>query len=166
MYSQSMIPQGKYTTRVIVDYTGGVTKNIDKYISTIIMKKWILCQEFEAHCRHDQRSQSRKLWSTCVLRFDSLEPKCPQDEAVELIWKHQMSAGDVIKLFKLCVQKTIFCSTKKLFIKINGLAIGASTSGFADQIFLERLEARAFKTFIDPPIIWKRYVDDNFCKIK
>ena len=55
---------------------------------------------------------------------------------------------------------------KKLYIQINGLAIGTSTSGFADQIFMERLEARAFKTFIDPPIFWKRYVDDNFCKIK
>ena len=54
VYSQSMIPQGN--TRELVHDTDCVTKNIDKYISSIIMKKWILCQEFEGHWQHDQRS--------------------------------------------------------------------------------------------------------------
>ena len=56
--------------------------------------------------------------------------------------------------------------TKKLCIQINGLAIDASTSGFVDGIFMERLDARALSKFIDPPKILKRYVDNNFYKLK
>ena len=56
--------------------------------------------------------------------------------------------------------------SQKLCIQINGLAIDASTSGFVDGIFMERLDTRALSTFIDPPKILKRYVDDNFCKLK
>ena len=107
----------------------------------------------------------------------ALYPSVSQDEAIELIYekmkndkdlpkKTTMTAENVIKLFKLCVQKTYFVFNKKLYIQINGLAIGASTSGFAAEIFMERLETRALNTFIDPPKIWKRYVDDTFSKLK
>lgn len=77
-----------------------------------------------------------------------------------------MSAESVIALFRLCVQKTYFVFNKKLNIQIDGLAIGASTSGFAADLFMERLEKRALTTFIEPPRIWKRYVDDTFSKLK
>ena len=33
-----MIPQGKYTIREIVDDAGGLAKNSDKYISSIVKK--------------------------------------------------------------------------------------------------------------------------------
>ena len=47
----------------------------------------------------------------------------------------------------------------------NGLAIGASTSGFAAEIFMEQIESQAINTFVTPPSIWKRFVDDTFAKI-
>ena len=49
---------------------------------------------------------------------------------------------------------------------MNGLAIGASSSGFAAELFMIKLEKRALLTFVDPPSIWKRYVDDTFSKLK
>ena len=63
----------------------------------------------------------------------ALYPSVPQDEAIELIYekmkndkdlpkKTTMTAENVIKLFKLCVQKTYFVFNKKLYIQINGLA--------------------------------------------
>ena len=77
-----------------------------------------------------------------------------------------MSASNVTKLFKLCVQTTYFVFNKKLYKQIDGLAIGASSSGFAAELFMEKLEAKAIATFIVPPEIWLRYVDDTFSKLK
>ena len=46
------------------------------------------------------------------------------------------------------------------------MAIGASSSGPAAELFMVRLEARALSTFVDPPKLWLRYVDDTFAKLK
>ena len=107
----------------------------------------------------------------------ALYPSVPQDEAIDLVnqkmvndpdlhKKTTLSAESITKLFKMCVQTTYFVFNKKLYMQVNGLAIGASTSGFAAEIFTERLEIRALNTFADPPSIWKRYVDDTFTKLK
>ena len=43
--------------------------------------------------------------------------------------------------------------------------MGAPTSGFAADIFMQSLERRALATFVHPPRVWKRYVDDGFAII-
>ena len=43
--------------------------------------------------------------------------------------------------------------------------MGAPTSGFAADIFMQALERRALTTFANPPRIWKGYVDDGWAVI-
>ena len=107
----------------------------------------------------------------------AISPSVPQEEAIEIIYqlmkddeelhkKTTMSAENLICLFKLCVRTTYFSFNKKLYQQVDGLAIGASSSGPAADLFMERLEKRALATFVEPPEFWKRYVDDTFCKLK
>ena len=77
-----------------------------------------------------------------------------------------MTPENIVELFRLCVENTYFIFNGKLYIQVYGLAIGAATSGFAADIFMENLEKRALQTFANPPSIWKRYVDDTLAKLK
>ena len=181
MYGQPKIHKENYPMREIVDSTGGVTKDIDKYIASIIKTYTGKSEYYVKNSAHfvsmikDLKVDDDEL----LVSYDvtALYPSVPQDEAIELVHqrmiddpdlskKTTMSAESVTKLFKMCVQKTYFVFNKKLYMQINGLAIGASTSGFAADIFMECLETRALSTFIEPPTIWKRYVDDTFSKLK
>ena len=80
--------------------------------------------------------------------------------------KTKMRPESVVKLFKTCVETTYFIFNGKLYKQIDGLAIGASTSGFAAELIMQRFEKKALSIFTDPPTIWKRYVDDTFAKLK
>ena len=80
--------------------------------------------------------------------------------------KTSISAENITALFKICVRTTYFAFNKKLYQQIDGLAIGASSSGFAAELFMEKLERKALTTFISPPSFWRRYVDDTFAKLK
>ena len=76
-----------------------------------------------------------------------------------------MSAENIILLLKLCVENTYFMFDSEIYQQIYGLAIGASTSGFAADIFIEELEKRALSTFSHPPKLWLRLVDDTFSNL-
>ena len=104
-----------------------------------------------------------------IVSYDvtALYPSIPQDEAIEIFRlelvndteldkKTNMSAQNIIKLFKTCVETTYFIFNKRLYQQINGLAIGASTSGFAADLFMQRFEEKALNTFATPPSIWKK----------
>ena len=181
MYGQPKIHKENYPMREIVDGTGGVTKDIDKYISSIIKTYTGKSEHYVKNSAHfaNMIKDLRVEEDEVLVSFDvvALYPSVPQNEAIDLVHekmvndpdlhkKTTMSAESITSLFKMCVQITYFVFNKKLYMQVNGLAIGASTSGFAAEIFMERLETKALNTFFNPPSIWKRYVDDTFTKLK
>ena len=181
IYGQPKVHKAGYPLREIVDAIGGVTRDINKYIGRII-KTYTLENEYTIKNSNHFVSMIKDLKveeDETLVSYDvkALYPSVPQEEALQLVKellmndnklheKTPMKAKSVMKLLTICVENTYFMFNKKLYIQVNGLAIGASTSGFLADIFMYKLEKRAIATFICPPSIWKRYVDDTFAKLK
>ena len=154
-----------YPLREIVDSTGGVTKNIDKHIAGI-MKTYIKntdhyiknSKDFVDKCKNIKIAEDETLVSYDVT---ALYPSVPQEEAIQVFnhelmndtnleQKTKMKPESVEKLFKTCVEATYFIFNGRLYKQIDGLAIGASTSGFAAELFMQRFEKKALNMFTDP----------------
>ena len=166
--------------REIVDSCGGVTKNIDKFVYRIIKK--YATSEYTVKNSSDFVESIKNVTvpeDSILVSYDvvALYPSIPQSEAIDLIHEllradetlHEttsVSPDNITELYKLCVQQTYFMFNHKLYKQVHGLAIGASTSGFAADIYLFKLETRAITTFADPPDVWKRFVDDTFSILK
>ena len=156
----------EYPLREIVDSTGSVVKQIDKYVSRIL-KQYVKktdhyvknSSDFVEQVKHETVGEHETLVSYDVT---ALYPSVPLDEAMsifhdellkdeQIMSKTSISPGNIIKLFRTCVETTYFVFNGNLYQQVNGLAIGASTSGFAAELFMQRLESKALHTFATPP---------------
>ena len=181
MKGQPKIHKEGNPLREIVDSIGSVYKEVDKHIAKIIKPlrgntEYVVknSQHFIETVKDIKLEEDETLVSYDVT---ALYPSVPQEEAIRIIKEElekdkklkertKMTVKHIIQLFRIYVNNTYFIFNGRIYRQINGLAIGASTSGFAADIFMERLEARALNSFATPPSIWKRFVDDTFAKIK
>ena len=76
---------------------------------------------------------------------------------------------------KLCLKELMlgigldntYIQFKNQFYKqIFGVAMGSPISVTIANLVMENIETKALQTFQNPPIMWKRYVDDIFVVIK
>ena len=151
-----------------MDSTGSVTKQCDKFVSKIIQQYTGQTPYYVKNSAHfvsmikDLKVEDDELLVSYDIK--ALYPSSPQGESIDIIYdlmkndpdlhkKTTMTAENVIALFKQCVQTTYFAFNKELYQQIDGLAIGASSSGPAAELFMVKLEVKAITTFINPPEI-------------
>ena len=181
LFGQPKIHKDGYPLREILNSNGGVTKETDKYISKIIKTYVGDSPYYVKNSAHFVESiKDLKVEEDEILvSFDvtALYPSIPQKKAIELVKdllmrdenlakKTKITARNLVELYEICVKQTYFVFNKKLYQQISGLAIGAATSGFAAEIYMCRWETHALETFIRPPKIWRRFVDDTFTNPK
>ena len=167
--------------REILDGSGGVMKDTDKHLAGIIKP-----YAYENKFRLENSEDFVKRASELVLKEDevlvsydvvAMYPSIPQDRAItainhklvndpELSQRTKMTPTEIIELLRMCLGGTYFVFNQQLYIQIRGLAIGASTSGFAADIVMEQVETTALATFINPPSFWARFVDDVYSNPK
>ena len=121
MYGQPKVHKPDIPLREIVDSTGSVTKEIDRYISRILLQ---YVGKTEYHVKNSshfvQMIKDLKVEEDEILvSYDvtALYPSVPQEEAINIIYetmandkefekKTTMTARHVTELLKLCVKTT------------------------------------------------------------
>ena len=96
MYGQPKIHKANYPLREIVDSTGSVAKEVDKYISRILKKYVGKTEYYVKNSAHFVESiKDMKVEDDEILvSYDvtALYPSVPQNEAIDII--HEILSGD------------------------------------------------------------------------
>ena len=80
--------------------------------------------------------------------------------------KTEIPVDDFSDIVNFLLTKTWFMYNGKFYKQTDGVAMGGPASSVVAEIFMQSHDKRALSTFISPPKVYERYVDDTFCIIK
>ena len=80
----------------------------------------------------------------------------------ELNKRTSMSINNILELLEFCLCNTYFLFQGQFYEQTKGAAMGSPVSSVVTHLFIEYFEHRALTSAVNPPRLWKRYVDDTF----
>ena len=105
----------------------------------------------------------------CTIDVVGLYPNIPRKEGLEAIRKalnkreDQTISTDSLILLAGCVLKNnVFEHNLRYFKQLNETAIGTKLSPPYAILFMGYLEDKNLNSFVEKPLVWGRYIDDNF----
>ena len=167
--------------RPIVSSIGGVTYSTSKELSRILSP---LVGKSPHHIHNNQEFiQHLKGISLgpddVMVSYDvrALFTSVPVQPALEVIKKRlnedqdlhkrtTMSTKHIMDLLEFCLRSTYFTHKGKFFEQVEGAAMGSPISPIVANLFMENFESRALQSSPNPPLLWKRFVDDTFVILK
>ena len=151
-----------------------LAKTINKIISQYIPNEYLLKSSNDFIDLLHSNSPQGILAS---LDVESLFTNVPIDETIEIILKNvfnhpdipppKMSPQILKNLLQLCTKEAPFrCPRNKLYVQIEGVAMGSPLGPTFANFYMGELESRVFENKNNKPSIYARYVDDIFLQIE
>ena len=92
--------------------------------------------------------------------IDIMRNKLEQDK--EIPKRTTMPANNTLELLEFCLCNTYFLLQGQFYEQTKGVAMGSAVSPTVAYLYMESFEHRVIISAVNPPMIWKRYVDDTF----
>ena len=77
-----------------------------------------------------------------------------------------LTVNNITCLLEFCLTSTYFTFQEKFYEQVEGAAMGSPISPIVAYLYMEDFEMRAINTASQPPLMWKRSVDDTCVIIK
>ena len=77
-----------------------------------------------------------------------------------------LSIQHIMDLLGLCLRSTYFTFRGKFYEQVEGAAMGSPISPIVANLYMEQFEIRAIESSANPPLLWRRFVDDTFVIMK
>ena len=167
--------------RPIVSSIGAVTYQTSKELSRILKPLVGKSpdhihnnQDFLEHLKGIQLDPDEVMMSYDVKALFTLVPIKPALDVIEKLLKEDpglqsrtlMSTQHIMDLLEFCLRSTYFTFRGKFYEQVEGAAMGSPISPIVANLFMENFETRALQSSPNPPLLWKRFVDDTFVIIK
>ena len=167
--------------RPIVSSIGAVTYQTSKELSRILKPLVGKSphhihnnQDFLEHLKGIRLAPDEVMVSYDVKALFTSVPIKPALEVIEKLLKEDsglqsktsMSTQHIMDLLEFCLRSTYFTFRGKFCEQIEGAAMGSPISPIVANLFMESFEIRALQSSLNPPSLWKRFVDDTFVIMK
>ena len=127
----------------------------------------------------DQIKDIKLLPDECIISYDvkALFTSVPIEPAIKIIQQHleddqelqqrtSMSVQHITWLLEFCLKNTHFIFQGRFYEQTEGAAMGSPLSPIIANLYMETFEKKAISTSLNPPSLWRRFVDDTFVIIK
>ena len=167
--------------RPIVSSIGAVTYSTAKELSRILKSLVGKSphhihnnQDFMEHLKGIQLGPDEVMVSYDLRALFTSVPIQPALEVIEKLLKEDttlwnrttMSTKHIMDLLEFCLRSTYFTYRGKYYEQVEGAAMGSPISPIVANLYMESFKLRALNTSPNPPLMWKRFVDDTFVIMK